>query len=175
MQVVAVAKSVRQSPRKVGLVASLVRGRNVEDAITILEHTPKRAAKVVKKTIESAKANAENNHNLNVKTLQITELDIGPATSMKRYRPAAHGRAQPYKLRSTNIRVVIEGDEGTMKKSAGKTTKAKKEERTETKKDDAEKKPDNEQMSKKRTFRRDNSKKNDIAITKQRTGRRGNK
>lgn len=175
MQVVAIAKSVRQSPRKVGLVASLVRGRSVEDAITILEHTPKRAAEVVKKTIESAKANAENNHNLDVKTLQVAELDIGPAPSMKRYRPVAHGRAQPYQLRSTNIRVVVEGDEKAKKKSSSKSAETKNDAKPNSKKDEAEKKSENEQVNKKNTFRRDDSKKSDVAITKQRTGRRGNK
>lgn len=175
MQVVAISKSVRQSPRKVGLVASLVRGRSVEDAITILEHTPRRAAEVVKKTIESAKANAENNHNLDVKTLQIAELDIGPAASMKRYRPVAHGRAQPYKLRSTNIRVVVEGDEKSSKKSSRKSTEAKIEEKKASKKEETGKKPENEQLNKKTTFRRDDSKKSGVAITKQRTGRRGDK
>ena len=173
MQVVAVAKSVRQSPRKVGLVASLVRGRSVEDAITILEHTPKRAALPIKKTIESAKANAENNHNMDVKSMTVVELDIGPASSMKRYRPVAHGRAQPYKLRSTNIRVVVEGDEKSKKKSASKKEEPKK---TEDKKQDTEdKKTVDTPVEKKRTFRRNSTKTNDPAVATKRTGRRGDR
>jgi large subunit ribosomal protein L22 len=111
MQVVATSKAVRQTSRKVGLVAALVRGRSVEDALIILEHTPKRAATAVRKTIASAKANAENNHHLDAKTLQIVELDVGPAASMKRYRPIARGSANPYKIRTSNIRVVVEGRE----------------------------------------------------------------
>jgi large subunit ribosomal protein L22 len=173
MQVVAVAKSVRQSPRKVGLVASLVRGRSVEDAITILDHTPKRAALAIKKTIESAKANAENNHNMDGKSLMVTELDIGPASSMKRYRPVAHGRAQPYKLRSTNIRVVVEGKEKAKKKAAAKKEETKK---TEDKKQDtADKKTTEKAPENKRTFSRNTPKANDPAVSTKRTGRRGDR
>lgn len=176
MQVVAVSKSVRQSPRKVALVASLVRGRSVEDAITILDHTPKRAALPIKKTILSAQANAQNNHKLDGKSLQITALEIGPAPSMKRFRPVAHGRAQPFVLRSTNIRVVVEGKEVTSKKA--QTSKGAKV------KDDAKgkdaKKTDEalqENLSgKKRRFRTPSKNANqNAATTKQRTGIRGNK
>jgi large subunit ribosomal protein L22 len=71
MSVSASAKGVRMSPRKVAVVASLVRGRSVNDAITILSHTPRRAALPVKKTIESARANAEHNHNFKPDTLTI--------------------------------------------------------------------------------------------------------
>ena len=64
-----IAKDIAQTPRKISLVASLVRGRSVNDAVVILEHTPKRAALAVKKAIESARANAINNHGLDAKTL----------------------------------------------------------------------------------------------------------
>lgn len=108
-QVRAIAKDVRMSPRKIGLVASLVRGRTVVDALTILEHTPKHAAIPVKKVIASAKANAENNHSVKPDSLIITALDVGPGLRMKRFRPAAHGRALPFIRRTSNIRVVLEG------------------------------------------------------------------
>jgi large subunit ribosomal protein L22 len=72
----AYAESVAQTPRKISLVASLVRGRSVADALVILSHTPKRAALPVKKTIESAKANAINNHGLDGKTLEISTLSV---------------------------------------------------------------------------------------------------
>ncbi len=62
MAVKAIAKGVRMSPRKVGVVAALVRGRTVEDALVILEHTPRRSCIAVMKTIESAQANADHNH-----------------------------------------------------------------------------------------------------------------
>jgi len=74
MPVKAVAKGVAISPRKVAIVAALVRGRSVADALIILEHTPRRSALAVSKVINSAKANAEHNHNLKPGPLQITEI-----------------------------------------------------------------------------------------------------
>jgi len=110
MKVLATAKGVRQSPRKIQVVAGLVRGRSVEDALVILEHTPRRAALAVKKTIQSAAANATHNHNVKADGLQIAEISVTPGPSLKRYRPAAHGRALPFERRSAHIRVVVEGD-----------------------------------------------------------------
>ena len=121
MQVQALAKGIAISPRKAGLVASLVRGRSVADAEVILDHTPKKAAKVVKKVILSAKANAVNNHKLREDSLQIAQLVVGQGTSLKRYRPAAFGRALPYKHRTSHIKVVLSGDENKPKPK--KTTK----------------------------------------------------
>lgn len=167
MQVVAVAKSVRQSPRKVGLVASLVRGRSVADALVILEHTPKRAAQPIIKTIESARANAENNHNMNPKTLQITALDIGQAASMKRYRPVAHGRAQPFVRRSTHIRVVVEGEERA--KKATSKTDSKKSKKSSSKKEEKKDVPQKQGYSVQDTDKGGNVK------SSRRTGRRGDK
>lgn len=106
----AISKSVRISPRKVSLVAGLVRGRSVADALTILENTPKRAAKPLAKTIASAKANAINNHGLSEQSLQITTLQISGAAMMKRWRPIAHGGAHPIHKRSSHIRVVVTGE-----------------------------------------------------------------
>lgn len=176
MQVVAVSKSVRQSTRKVGLVASLVRGRSVADALTILEHTPKRAAEPIRKTIESARANAENNHDMNVKSLVIAELEIGPAESIKRYRPVAHGRAQPFKRRSTNIKVILEGDAKPVKKSTKKTDTKKTEKKKESVSGDNSAEVIKQETNKpKRGFMRKTSKQSNVPVTKQRTGVRGNK
>ena len=86
MAVKAIAKGVRMSPRKVGVVAGLVRGRTVADALTILDHTPRRAALPVRKVIESAKANADNNHNLKPDTLQIVSISVTPGPRLKRFR-----------------------------------------------------------------------------------------
>lgn len=119
-EVKAVAKEVSQSPRKVGLVASLVRGRTVADAIVILEHTPKRAALAVKKTIESAAANATNNHSLDKKTLKIESIQVGHGTRLKRFKPVARGQAHPFQKRTSNIRVVVTGSEKVKKKPAAK-------------------------------------------------------
>ena len=116
MSVLAIAKGVRMSPRKIGVVASLVRGRSVADALTILEHVPRRSALPVKKTIQSAQANADHNHNMKPDTLQIVEISVTPGPRLKRYRPAAHGRALPFQRRTSHIRVVVDGETRTPKK-----------------------------------------------------------
>ena len=81
----------RVSPRKVGLVASLVRGRSVEDALVILEHTPKRAALPLTKLLKSAKANALNNHSLTEGSLQIAGLQVTAGPRLKRFNPPPWG------------------------------------------------------------------------------------
>jgi len=118
MPVLALAKGVRMSPRKVGVVAALVRGRSVADALTILEHTPRRSATPVIKAIQSAKANAEHNHNYKPDTLQIIEISVNHGPRLKRYRPAAHGRALPFQRRTSHIRVVVDGELRAPKKPA---------------------------------------------------------
>jgi len=108
------------SPRKVGVVASLVRGRSVADALTILEHTPRRSAIAVRKVIESAKANADHNHNYKADTLNIISINVTPGPRYKRFRPAAHGRALPFQHRTSHIQVVVEGEKREAKKPAVK-------------------------------------------------------
>ncbi len=117
MSVQAIAKGVRISPRKTGVVASLVRGRSVNDALVILEHTPRRSALAVAKVIKSAQANAENNHNYKPGTLRITEITVTPGPRLKRYKPAAHGRALPFQKKSSHIRVLVDGDKRQSKKA----------------------------------------------------------
>lgn len=121
MAVTATAKGVHMSPRKVSVVAALVRGRTVADAITILEHTPRRSAKAVKETIKSAKANAEHNHGYKPDSLLITEISVTPGTRLKRYRPAARGRALPFERKTSHIRVVVDGEKRPVKKPAAKS------------------------------------------------------
>lgn len=115
----AIAKGVSQSPRKVSEVASLVRNRTVADALVILSHTPRRAALPVTKVIASAKANAEHNHNLKPDTLKIVEITVTAGPRIKRFRPAAHGRALPFQRKTSHIRVTVTGEE-RQKKSAVK-------------------------------------------------------
>jgi len=118
MQVTALAKGVRMSPRKVSLVASLVRGRTVADALVILEHTPKRAAKPVQKAIASAKANAVANHKADANSLIIEHLTVTAGARIKRFRPAAQGRALPYQKKTSHIKVVLTGAEKPKKTEA---------------------------------------------------------
>lgn len=120
----AYAKNVDQAPRKVGLVASLVRGRSVADALVILSHTPKRAAQPLVKVIESARANAVNNHGFDGKTLQISTLSVTTGTRLKRFTPASRGRALPFQKKSANILVEVVG-ELKPKKAPVKATEAK--------------------------------------------------
>ena len=117
IQVKAIAKGVSQSPRKVSEVASLVRNRTVSDALVILSHTPRRSAQPVSKVIASAKANAEHNHNLKPDTLKIVEITVTAGPRIKRFRPAAHGRALPFQRKTSHIRVTVTGEE-RQKKSA---------------------------------------------------------
>ncbi|MEO6761334.1 MAG: 50S ribosomal protein L22 [Candidatus Saccharimonadales bacterium] len=118
MGVRAIAKGVRMSPRKVAEVASLVRGRSAADALIILEHTPRRAAIAVRKTIQSAMANAERNHNYKIDSLQITEITVNHGPRLKRFRPAAMGRALPYMKRTSHISVIVDGVQKPVKKTA---------------------------------------------------------
>jgi large subunit ribosomal protein L22 len=112
------AKGVDLTPRKVSLVAALVRGRSVADALVILDHVPKRAALPVKKAIESAKANATNNHNLDGKTLEITTLSVTAGARLKRFKPASRGRALPFQKKSSHILVELSGSEKPKKVTA---------------------------------------------------------
>ena len=118
MSVVAIAKGIRMSPRKVGVVAGLVRGRTVADALVILEHTPRRTATAVQKVIMSARANADHNHNYKPDTLRIVEISVTPGPRLKRYNPAAHGRALPFQRKTSHIRVVVDGEQRVSKKPA---------------------------------------------------------
>ena len=123
MAVQAIAKGVRISPRKVSVVASLVRGRTVDDALVILSHTPRKSAIAVKKVIDSASANATHNHGLKSAGLVISEITVTPGPSIKRYRPASHGRALPFKRRSSHIRVIVDGQARPVKAEPKKETK----------------------------------------------------
>ena len=122
-------KGVDSQPRKVSIVASLVRDRYVADAIVILENTPRRAAKAVRKAIESANANLLNtNNNIDTKTIMINRISVTAGTRMRRYVPASRGRALPYEKISSNIFVEVVGEEKVNKpaEKADKATKEKK-------------------------------------------------
>lgn len=116
--VIAIAKGVRLSPRKVSPVASLVRGRTVADALVILEHVPRRSATPVLKVINSAKANADHNHNYKPETLKIVEISVTAGPRSKRFRPVSRGMAHPYQKRTSHIRVVVDGEKRAPKKTA---------------------------------------------------------
>ena len=114
----AYAKGVDLAPRKVGIVAALVRNRTVADALVILDHVPRRASLPVIKAIESAKANAVNTHGLDGKTLVISTISVTVGTRLKRFKPASRGRALPFQKKTSNILVEVTGVEKPKKKPA---------------------------------------------------------
>ena len=118
MSSIAIAKGVSIAPRKVSVVAALVRGRTVADALVILEHTPRRASTAVAKAIKSAAANAEHNHNYKPQTLVITELSVTAGPRLKRFMPVARGMAHPYQKKTSHIRVVVDGEKREIKAKA---------------------------------------------------------
>jgi large subunit ribosomal protein L22 len=110
MPSIALAKGVTIAPRKVSVVAALVRGRSVADALVILEHTPRQASTAVAKAIKSAAANAEHNHSYKPNTLQIVEISVTAGPRLKRYMPVARGMAHPFQKKTSHIRVVVDGE-----------------------------------------------------------------
>ena len=114
-------KGVDSQPRKTNIVASLVRDRYVADAVVILEHTPRKAARAVLKAVESANANLLNNSgkSINPKSIRIARIFVTNGTRMRRYKPASRGRALPYEKISSNIFVEVAGEE-KVKKTADK-------------------------------------------------------
>ena len=122
-------KGIDSQPRKTSIVASLVRDRYVADAIVILENTPRRAAKAVRKAIESANANLLNNSKVSIdpKTIRIARISVTAGTRMRRYVPASRGRALPYEKISSNIFVEVAGEEKVKKAAEAKKAEPAKE------------------------------------------------
>lgn len=102
-----IARHVRTSPRKLRLVVDAIRGRSVDDALSILKFTSKRAAKVVEKVLSSAVANAENNCKMNPDNLYIYRVYVDKGPTMKRWIPRAMGRASSIHKRTSHITVKI--------------------------------------------------------------------
>jgi large subunit ribosomal protein L22 len=107
MEAKAIAKYVRMSSMKIGIVLDLVRGKNVNEAFAILQYTPKDAAEVINKVLKSAVANAENNLNLDKNNLYVAEAYVGAGPTLKRFRPHAQGRAFRIKKRTSHITLVV--------------------------------------------------------------------
>ncbi|MEZ7818830.1 MAG: 50S ribosomal protein L22 [Pseudomonadales bacterium] len=107
MEVRAIAKRLSISAQKVRLVADQVRGKPVADALDILNFSTKKGAVLVKKTLESAIANAEHNEGADVDDLRISEIFVNEGMTMKRIRPRAKGRADRILKRSCHITVTV--------------------------------------------------------------------
>jgi large subunit ribosomal protein L22 len=106
-EALAVGTQIRGSAQKLNLVAALIRGKKAEEARNILTFSPKAMARDVKKVLESAIANAENNHNLDVDALVVAEASVGKSLSMKRFTPRARGRASRIVKPFSRVRIVV--------------------------------------------------------------------
>ena len=102
-----VARMLRVSPQKLNLLAQLIRGKKVETALADLEFSRKRISVEVKKALESAIANAENNHDLAVDDLIVSEAYVGKALVMKRFSPRARGRAGRIEKPFSNLTIIV--------------------------------------------------------------------
>src|SRR3989344_2424309 len=111
MDYIATSNNIKISPRKVRLVAEMVKHMSVDLALRNLGVLEKRAAMPVKKTLESAIANAVNNFKVDRSNLSIKEIMINEGLALKRFHFAARGRTRPYKRRSSNIRIVLSAKE----------------------------------------------------------------
>jgi len=116
-------KNYRQSPRKVRLVANLIRGKKVETALAELHFLDKKASSVVKKLIESAVANAKHNFDKEKKDLVVKEIRVDEGPTLKRWRAGARGRAFPMKKRTSRVLVSLDENVEEVKPEIVKKTK----------------------------------------------------
>ncbi len=107
MEVRAVAKDTGISPRKVRPLVDMIRGKKVDEALTLLKFAPTPTARVVAKVVKSASANAENNFQMSPADLGIVSIMVGEARTMKRYRPRSRGRVNSILKRSSHITVIV--------------------------------------------------------------------
>ncbi len=108
LQVKAINKNVRTSPRKLSLVCNYIKGKKADIALRDLEFTRKKVAKDVSKTVKSAIANAENNYQFDIDNLFVKEAYVGKSLVMKRFRPRAKGRASPIKKPFSRVTIILE-------------------------------------------------------------------
>jgi large subunit ribosomal protein L22 len=111
MEVKAISKNIGTSPRKLRLIADLVRGKKVEQALTILKFLPSPSAQSVAKAVKSAAANAENNYEMTPSDLKIIKILIDEGRTMKRFRAGPRGRVKPILKRSSHITVIVKEEE----------------------------------------------------------------
>ena len=107
----ATLKYARNKTRKVKIVADLIRGKDVDEAITIMKFTPKASSKKKKKLLKSAIANAENNHDMKHENLYVAEIFANQGPTLKRIRPAAKGSAVRIRKRTSHITIVLKEKE----------------------------------------------------------------
>jgi len=111
MEVKAIATNVRTSPRKLRLMADLVKGKKVDEALTILKFLPSPSAQSIAKAVKSASANAENNYEMTPSNLKIINILIDEGRTMKRFQAGPRGRVKPILRRSSHITVTVKEEE----------------------------------------------------------------
>ena len=107
----ATLKFARISSRKVKIVADLIRGKNVDEALAIVKFTPKASSEIIEKLLKSAIANAENNHEMKHENLYVAEIYANQGPTLKRIRPAAKGSAVRIRKRTSHITRVLKEKE----------------------------------------------------------------
>lgn len=107
MEAKACVKHIRISPRKARQVMDLIRGKNVQEAFTILKFTPNKGGEVIEKVLKSAVANAEHNYEMDVNSLIVGKAYVDEGTTLKRFRPRAQGRADAIRKRTSHITVIV--------------------------------------------------------------------
>jgi large subunit ribosomal protein L22 len=107
MEATAILRYVRISPRKVKIVADLIRGKSIAEASAILAHTPKAASEPILKLLKSAVSNAEANHGMNVENLYVSQIFACPGPILKRIMPRAQGRAFRINKRTSHITLAV--------------------------------------------------------------------
>ncbi|MGE0680467.1 MAG: 50S ribosomal protein L22 [Candidatus Binatia bacterium] len=108
MEAKAITRNVRISPQKARLVADLIRGKQVEEALQVLRFTEKKAARILAKTLRSAIANAADTQNIDPDALYVKRTYVDGGATVKRFTPRAHGRATPIRKRTSHFTVVVD-------------------------------------------------------------------
>ncbi|HYZ30925.1 MAG TPA: 50S ribosomal protein L22 [Crenalkalicoccus sp.] len=114
----AVTRNIRVSPRKLNLVAAMIRGRRAQEAVATLAFSKRRIAGTVKKTLESAIANAENNHQLDVDRLVVSRAEVGRSAVMKRFHARGRGRASRVEKWFSHLKIVVAEQEQPAQEAA---------------------------------------------------------
>ena len=133
MEVKAIAKNIRMSPKKVRLVIDQIKNRKPQDAVKVLDFVNKRSAPAIKKAIISAIANAKNNYALDEESLVFKQISASKGLTFKRFRPVSRGRVHHILKRASHLTVVLEGEQKVKKELESQKVKETKEEMSGTK------------------------------------------
>ncbi|HUI27428.1 MAG TPA: 50S ribosomal protein L22 [Candidatus Kryptonia bacterium] len=108
MEARSISRHLRIAPQKARLVVDVIRGKNVGEALSLLEFMPKKGARMVIKTLKSAVANAEHTQRVDVDRLYVKHVSVGAGATLKRFTPRAQGRATPIRKRTSHVTIVVD-------------------------------------------------------------------